>query len=110
MTMDKQLIGSCGAYCGVCEWKPKTNCPGCRTARGDIFWGECTVAKCCVDKGFTHCGECPDLPCTDLQAAFDNPEHGDHGERLINLQAWAKDGEIYLKLRTLKKEDSLLNE
>ncbi len=103
--MDKQMIGMCGAYCGICEWRPKTDCPGCQAARGDMFFGECTVAKCCVDKGFTHCGECPDLPCTDLQATFDNPEHGDHGERLINLKTWANGEETYLKLRTLKKED-----
>jgi len=104
--MDKQMIGMCGAYCGICEWKSKTDCPGCQTAAGDMFWGKCTVAKCCVDKDYTHCGECHDLPCSDLQAAFDNPEHGDQGERLINLQTWAKGEETYLKLRTLKRKDS----
>ena len=103
--MDRQMIAMCGAYCGDCEWKSKTNCPGCQAARGNMFWGECTVAKCCVSKGFSHCGECPDLPCADLQAAFDHPEHGDRGERLANLKAWASGQDTYLKLRPLKQEN-----
>jgi len=103
--MDKMMMGMCGSYCGVCEWKPKTSCPGCQTAQGGMFWGKCRVATCCIGKGFTHCGECPDLPCPDLQAAFDNGEHGDRGERLINLKAWARGEETYLELRTLSKED-----
>jgi hypothetical protein len=32
-------------------------------------------------------------------------DHGDYGKRLVNLTAWAKGEETYLKLRTLKKED-----
>ncbi len=102
--MDKAMIGMCGAYCGVCEWKPKTECPGCQTAQGDMSWGECSMAKCCINNGFMHCGECPELPCDDLQAAFNNGEHGDHGERLINLKAWAEGEDTFLKLRTLKKK------
>ncbi|HIJ65164.1 MAG TPA: hypothetical protein HPP77_04365 [Candidatus Hydrogenedentes bacterium] len=33
--MDKQQIGMCGAYRGICEWKAKTNCPACQTCKGD---------------------------------------------------------------------------
>jgi len=36
--MDKTMIGMCGAYCGICEWRPKTDCPGCQAAKGDMFW------------------------------------------------------------------------
>lgn len=97
--MDEQMIGICGAYCGVCEWKDKMNCPGCRACQGRPFWGECLIARCAIDQGFSHCGFCPNLPCAKLQAAFDDPEHGDHGERLINLQNWADGRNFYLKLR-----------
>lgn len=35
--MDKKMIGMCGAYCGVCEWKEKTNCPGCQDCESKPF-------------------------------------------------------------------------
>lgn len=97
-TMDTQLIGMCGAYCGICEWKAITNCPGCQAAGGKMFWGECVVARCAIDKGFQHCGTCPEVPCGTLQQYFDNPEHGDNGERLENLKAWAETRLVYKEL------------
>lgn len=99
--MDKQMIAMCGAYCGVCEWKEKTNCPGCQSAQGKMFWGECAIAKCSIEKGHNHCGQCSKLPCDNLQAAFDNPEHGDNGERLINLKNWKEGKDTYLELTKL---------
>ena len=101
--MDEQQIGMCGAYCGICEWKEKTNCPGCQACKGDMFYGECGVAKCCHGKGLLHCGLCPDLPCAKLQEAFDHPEHGDHGERLANLKNWAKGDDTVIELRSFLK-------
>jgi hypothetical protein len=100
--MDTQLIGMCGAYCGACEWKEKTNCPGCQAAAGKPFWGACGVAGCALEKGFKHCGSCPQVPCETLQSFFDNPEHGDNGERLENLKAWAG-GQLVFKELTRKK-------
>jgi len=38
--MDRRLIARCGAYCGDCEWKEKTGCPGCQEAQGTMFWGK----------------------------------------------------------------------
>jgi hypothetical protein len=102
--VDREMIGMCGAYCGVCEWKPKMNCPGCHSAKGTMFYGQCNVALCAVEKGLHHCGLCPDMPCETLQQCFDHPEHGDRGERLANLKTWARGGETYLELRPLKKE------
>jgi hypothetical protein len=96
--MDKQMIAMCGAYCGACEWKEQTNCPGCQTAQGKMFWGECSVAKCSIEKDHNHCGHCSKLPCENLQSAFDNPEHGDNGERLINLKNWKAGVETYLEI------------
>jgi len=63
-----------------------------------MFWGECLVAKCSLEKGYNHCGECSELPCDKLQSAFDDSEHGDNGERLINLKAWANGEETYQEL------------
>jgi hypothetical protein len=71
--MDPQLIGMCGAYCGTCEWKTRTNCPGCLAARGKMFWGICDVAQCAIEKGFQHCGFCSDVPCTTLHNTIDQP-------------------------------------
>ena len=96
--MDKSMIAICGTYCGICEWREKTNCPGCQKSSGHMFWGECLVARCSVEKGYEHCGHCSELPCEKLQSVFDNPEHGDNGERLINLKAWANGEKAYLKL------------
>jgi hypothetical protein len=100
--MDQEMMAMCGAYCGSCEWKPKTQCPGCFNAKGKMFWGVCDVAKCALEKGFRHCGLCPDVPCQTLQQYFDHPEHGDNGERLANLKAWAQ-GETTYQALTKRK-------
>lgn len=86
--MDKSMIAYCGSYCGTCAWKDKTGCRGYKANEGKMLWGECDIAKCCIGKGYTHCGECPFLTCERLQVAFDDPKHGDHGTRLRNLLNW----------------------
>ncbi|MFP3898293.1 MAG: DUF3795 domain-containing protein [Dehalococcoidia bacterium] len=96
--MDEALMAMCGAYCGSCEWKEKTRCPGCLAAGSRMFWGVCDVANCAISRGFGHCGLCPEVPCATLQGFFDDPEHGDNGERLANLRAWARGERIYREL------------
>ena len=103
--MDRELIARCGAYCGDCKWKEKMNCLGCQITKGNMFWGECLVAKCSIEKGIDHCGLCSSLPCDILQEAFDHPEHGDNGERLANLKAWARGEDSYIKLGTFPSKD-----
>ena len=102
--MDKTQIGMCGAYCGGCDWKVKTGCLCCQHHKGDMFYGTCEVAVCCSSKNLLHCGLCPKVPCDILQLAFDHPEHGDNGERLANLKAWAKGDETVIELGTFKSE------
>lgn len=97
-------MGSCGTYCELCDWKEKTNCPGCQAVEGKPFWGVCDIAKCSIEKQHNHCGHCTSLPCDKLHAAYNSKEHGDHGERLINLKNWAEGKESYLKVRTLEKK------
>lgn len=104
--MDKDQIGMCGAYCGVCNWKEMTGCQGCQFHKGQMFYGTCAVAKCCSSKGLLHCGLCPELPCDALQQAFDHPEHGDNGERLANLKAWAKGEDTFIELGTFQREQT----
>lgn len=52
----------CGLLCNGCDFRESHNCGGCIDTSGHPFHGECPVAKCCQDKGFTHCGECPEIP------------------------------------------------
>jgi len=96
------MIAVCGAYCGTCEWRPKTNCPGCLAAKGKMFWGVCGIARCAMAKGIAHCGLCPDMPCKELQNLSADPMHGDNGERLANLRAWARGEESYQELTKRK--------
>lgn len=98
--MDRQQIAMCGAYCGTCKWKAKTGCTGCLACKGDMFWGKCRVAKCCLARGIGHCGLCPEVPCGVLQEFFDNGEHGDNGERLANLRLWAAGQDTFVELGT----------
>lgn len=86
--MDKSMIAYCGTYCGVCEWKEKVGCKGCKASNGDMFWGECDKAKCCIAKGYEHCGQCAEMPCDKLKMLFEDSEHGDKGVRIQNLQNW----------------------
>ena len=104
MKMDRNMIAYCGAYCGVCEWKDKIGCKGCKANAGPMFWGECDKACCCIEKGFAHCGECPDLPCQKLQELFDDPEHGDRGVRLRNLMHWKAGDSVYEELGNAAQE------
>ena len=104
MKMDRNMIAYCGAYCGVCEWKDKIGCKGCKANAGTMFWGECDKACCCIEKGFAHCGECPDLPCQKLQELFDDPEHGDRGVRLRILMHWKAGDSVYEELGNAAQE------
>ena len=96
--IDIKMIAFCGTYCGVCEWKDKIGCKGCKANRGIMFWGECDKAKCCMEKGLEHCGECSDMPCQKLRDLFDDPEHGECGARLRNLKKWKEGIYDYEKL------------
>ena len=102
--MDKSMMAYCGTYCGVCEWKDKMGCGGCKANAGDMFWGECDKAKCCIEKGFEHCGQCPEMPCDKLKLLFGDPEHGDRGARLRNLQNWNNGNFVYEKLGNAAQE------
>lgn len=102
--INKKMIAFCGTYCGVCEWKDIIGCKGCKSNEGIMFWGECDKAKCCIEKGLEHCGECLEMPCLKLRDLFDDPEHGDCGARLHNLKNWKNGNYTYKKLGNTAQE------
>lgn len=69
-----------------------------------MFWGTCDKAKCCIAKGMEHCGACGDMPCAMLQELFHDPEHGDDGERLRNLQSWSRGEATFQRLNNAAQE------
>ena len=82
----------CGLLCDGCAFRESHGCIGCLALNGKPFWGECLVAMCCQDKGFSHCGECPDIPCDKLRAfSCGDMEHSDKpaGARIAVCRAWA---------------------
>ena len=85
----------CGLLCKWCTYKEPSNCQGCLAMSGKPFWGECDVAKCCIGKGFNHCGECDVFPCDDLSnMSYGDDEHNDkpEGARLDVCKVWAARG------------------
>ena len=56
------------------------------------------------EKGLEHCGECPDMPCQKLRELFDDPEHGDSGARLRNLNNWKAGNYVYERLNNAAQE------
>jgi len=97
--MNKDMMGYCGTYCETCDWKEKFNCPGCKACVSKVFWGTCEISVCAIDKGYAHCGECPEVPCSKLIDAYNDAEHGDDGERLTNLRCWAEGKVSMLSVR-----------
>lgn len=112
----------CGLLCKWCTYRESNGCGGCVETNGHPFHGECPVAKCCQDKGYSHCGECVDLPgecaepnCKKIDAngfygcggcdktscdklfpySFKDPEHGDNppGARVSVCIAWCQNND-----------------
>ena len=76
--MGKDLLASCGAYCGSCSYFLKEripHCSACGTHKGHPFWGECKLYACASEHKVEHCGLCNDFPCNLFVDQYD-PEHG----------------------------------
>jgi general stress protein 26 len=85
---DLSIIQSyCGCICDGCEYKESKGCKGCLENKGEQFWGECDLAKCCIQKGYAHCGECPDIPCETMRNMADDDDP--KGARMVVCKAWA---------------------
>jgi len=62
MNIEKNLIGYCGLYCGLCnkyQSKAPSRCIGCRLGEQHSW---CSIWNCCVKKhGLESCAECDDV-------------------------------------------------
>ena len=76
-------LSVCGIDCEICKYREEMNCGGCTAKECKVFWGECELYQCCIQKGHEHCGQCQQFPCEKLQewASKENPE------RIDNLRA-----------------------
>lgn len=90
--MADPFMARCGIDCEACSYREQTGCPGCPASGGKLFWGECALARCCMEKGHDHCGQCRDFPCAMLNEYAYDPKQGDQGARIRNLQAWNTEG------------------
>ena len=84
----------CGLLCKWCTYREPSNCPGCIVLNGKASWSDsdCDVSRCCVNKGYKHCGECPSFPCDDLRGmSYGDDEMNDkpEGARIEVCKAWA---------------------
>lgn len=72
----------CGIDCEACRFAAEKGCKGCQAVQGKVFWGECELYRCNLEKQQAHCGKCAQFPCDKLQqwASSENPE------RIENLQ------------------------
>lgn len=48
----------CGKSCAECAHKEELNCPGCLAGPGKRYYGDCSLAKCCADRGHRTCETC----------------------------------------------------
>ena len=83
----------CGLHCTGCEFVENCGCGGCIKTNGHPFYGECSVAICCQEKGVTHCGQCPQFPCQQLKEYSEDKEHGDNppGARIEQCRRWKEE-------------------
>ena len=48
----------CGKTCAECDLREKLNCQGCKMGPGKPYTGECTITRCCVNRGHSTCTDC----------------------------------------------------
>jgi len=66
-TIDSNLLGPCGCYCGYCLAYRIGECLGCRyQAYKNIELGRpvfCSTLVCAEQNGLEMCSECEEFPC-----------------------------------------------
>lgn len=81
-----KYISRCGIHCDDCEYKEEMSCPTCHEAGGKVFWGDCKLALCSIERNLIHCGECKEFVCDNLHGFSYAEENGDNGLRIKNLK------------------------
>lgn len=56
---------------GLNEDRANINCGGCLSSDDQVFHTSvrCTARRCCLDKGFSSCADCPEKSCAYLDRA-----------------------------------------
>lgn len=65
-------------------------CPGCQKGGGDP---QCEVRRCCREKGYKSCAECPSAPCETLKnyvGSYSNWMENFQEIKKIGLKQWCK--------------------
>jgi hypothetical protein len=69
-SIDSNLLGPCGFFCGFCLAYKKGICLGCRyqadkrAAEGNLGW--CTLLNCAEKHGVSMCSDCKGFPCKEF--------------------------------------------
>ncbi len=90
----KITLAKCGMDCTWCRFAEESGCPGCMYCISPENGGgsklfedeECDAGVCCTERGFAHCGQCPEFPCDILKEISFDPDTGDEGNRLMRLK------------------------
>ena len=80
----------CGIICDTqkCKEAFGVDCKGCVNIEKP-FWGDsCPVKSCCESKSYSHCGQCPEFPCSLLNEFAHDKEQGDDGKRIEVCNIW----------------------
>jgi len=85
----------CGLLCNGCNAFLRCECSGCIALNGKASWrdGDCAESRCCINKGYAHCGECSDFPCdgiVGMSCGDDDECDKPPGARIAVCRAWAE--------------------
>lgn len=89
MTVNPDLLASCGMYCGVCgvyiahrdnneKFKERLTavygvgvedikCKGCKSEEPFLYCKACPIKSCTAEKGYEGCYQCDDFPCSIIE-------------------------------------------
>lgn len=84
-------LTACGTDCRTCDYQESQKCSGCFDCKGKVWWLKyinetvCPIYKCAtIDKGFSHCGYCDELPC-DFFWKLKDPDLSDEEHKISVL-------------------------
>ncbi|MCW3992246.1 MAG: DUF3795 domain-containing protein [Candidatus Bathyarchaeota archaeon] len=94
----EQIAGRAAARRGRQVSLTDLACDGCLSDVTALYCGECALRHCVLERGWAHCAQCPDFPCSQISDFNDDgrPHHGevlDNIRRLrdIGLDAWIEE-------------------
>jgi len=106
-----EMLGYCGIKCDACDIRKATRdpefakvlsekwkkfkpdakpewfkCQGCKGGDEGHWSPDCKIRTCASKRGVTHCGECPDLKCSIIDA-FANDGNKHHRKAVEYLES-----------------------